>query len=97
MHSINHLAAKGEGPTVATVAPQQHSKDHDRNSEALSHAAQAALVIEGEEYARTYLDRLAQQQAQPEELAALLTFLRGEMLHGACRVIEKALEGVSHG
>jgi hypothetical protein len=34
--------------------------------------------------------------AHPGELAVLLSFLTGEMLHGACRLIEKALEGRGH-
>ena len=58
-------------------------------------AAQAALTIEGEEYARAYLDRLQRGTVSPDELAALMAFLRGEMLAGACRVIEKAL-GARH-
>ena len=58
-------------------------------------AAQAALTVEGEDYARAWLERLHAGTAKPDELAVLLTFLTGEMLHGACRVIEKAL-GVRH-
>lgn len=38
-------------------------------------------------------DRIARQAADAIEGEALL---RGEMLHGACRLIEKALEGRSH-
>lgn len=56
-------------------------------------SAVAAEVIEGEAYAGAWLDRLHAGMAQPGELAALLAFLTGEMLHGACRAIEKALEG----
>jgi len=59
-------------------------------------AGSALLVIEGEDYARAWLQRLQRLQAgaaQPDELARILTFLSGQMLHGACRVIEKALGG----
>lgn len=62
----------------------------------LAFADQAARVIEGEQYATAYLDRLQAQMAQPGELAALLAYLSGEALHGACRLIEKALEGRHH-
>ena len=59
-------------------------------------ADQAAMRIAGEHCARAYLDRLRDGTAQPGELAAMLCYLRGELLHGACRLIEKALEGRSH-
>lgn len=59
-------------------------------------ARQAANAIEGEAYALAYVERLDRGTAQPGELAVLLSFLAGEMLHGACRVIEKALEGQRH-
>lgn len=58
-------------------------------------ASSTALeVIDGEAQARAYLCRLQGEMAQPGELAALLAYLSGEVLHGACRVIEKALEGL---
>jgi hypothetical protein len=60
-------------------------------------AAQAALSIEGEDYAAAYLARLHEGVTRPGELAGLLAFLSGEMLSGACRAIEKALQGVRHG
>ncbi len=59
-------------------------------------ADQAALLIEGEAYATAYLDRLHDGMVQPGDLATVLSFLSGEMLHGACRAIEKALEGQHH-
>jgi len=55
--------------------------------------AQAADVIEGESYASAWLERLHVGTAQPGELAVILSFLTGEMLHGACRVIEKVIGG----
>jgi hypothetical protein len=57
---------------------------------------QAAMTIEGEAYARAYLDRLRADAVRPGELAVLLSFLSGEMLNGACRLIEKALRGGRH-
>lgn len=55
-------------------------------------AQRAAEVIEGEGYARAWLQRMQAGTAQPGELAVILSFLGGEMLHGACRLLEKALE-----
>jgi hypothetical protein len=57
---------------------------------------QAALTIEGEQYADAYLARLQADAVQPGELAVLMSYLTGEMLHGACRVVEKALRGGHH-
>lgn len=86
---------KGEGPiTVAAVpAPQDSKRSESLYFQGAGIADQAALTIEGEEYARAYLDRLRAGMAQPDDLAALMAFLTDEMLHGACRVIEKALRG----
>jgi len=57
--------------------------------------ADAALHTEGADYARAWLHRLHAGTAQPDELAVILAFLTGEMLHGACRVLEKALKGAA--
>lgn len=59
-------------------------------------AWQAAMSIEGEDYARAYVERLQAGIARPGELAVLMSFLTGELLYGACRLIEKALEGHHH-
>lgn len=59
-------------------------------------ANQAALAIEGEACARAWLHRLHEGTASPGSLAVLVSFLSGEMLHGACRLIEKVLEGRHH-
>lgn len=57
----------------------------------------ASLVVEGEDYARAYLQRLRDGVAQPDDLWTLLEFLKGEPLKGAARVLEKALlRGVHH-
>jgi hypothetical protein len=56
----------------------------------------AVAVIEAEAQAQAYLRRLHADMAHPDELAALMGCLSGDMLHGACRVIEKALREVRH-
>jgi hypothetical protein len=56
----------------------------------------AVQAIEGESYARAWLQRMHSGTAEPGELTVILAFLQGEMLHGACRLIEKALEGRRH-
>ena len=75
---------------------EEQVQDDDANFHASGIAQQAAPMIEGEAYALAYLDRLQSGTAQPGELAVIVTFLAGEMLHGACRAIEKALEGQRH-
>ncbi|MBK7261708.1 MAG: hypothetical protein IPI03_07380 [Rubrivivax sp.] len=52
-------------------------------------------MIEGECKAAQYLARLQAQQADPDELAVIVSMLYGAMLRGFCRAIEKAL-GVHH-
>lgn len=65
---------------------------------AVKAAEQALLIVEGEDYARQYLGRLRAGYARPGELASLIGFLQGgPVLEGACRTIEKALEGQHHG
>ena len=73
----------------------QHQQD-SVNFRADGIARQAADVIEGEAYALAYLERLQRGTVSPDDLAAVMAFLRGEMLDGACRVIEKALRGGHH-
>ena len=48
-------------------------------------------MIEGESKAAHYLARLHAQQADPDELALIVSMLYGATLRGFCRVIEKAL------
>ncbi|MDP1647978.1 MAG: hypothetical protein Q8M01_07240 [Rubrivivax sp.] len=85
-----------EGPTVATVAPQESKQDESPDFRSAPHAGQALRVIEGEGKAADYLARLHAQQADPDELALIVSMLYGATLRGFCRVIEKAL-GVHHG
>ena len=63
---------------------------------AISKSATQIIALEGEAYAAAYLTRLQAGTACPGELGAIVALLQGEMLHAACRLIEKALEGRRH-
>lgn len=54
-------------------------------------SGQALLTIEGERKAAEFLARLHAQQADPDELAVIVSMLYGATLRGFCRVIEKVL------
>lgn len=82
-----------EGPTAATVAPQGSKQDESPDFRAAPHAGQALRVIEGEGKAADYLARLHAQQADPDELALIVSMMYGAALRGSCRVIEKTLRG----
>ena len=56
----------------------------------------ALKVIEGEAKAREYIARLQAQQADPDELALIVSMMYGASLRGFARVIEKALRGAFH-
>ena len=86
---------KSETADVASAGRIEEQENRQADFRASGIAEQAALTIEGEEYARAWLHRLNDGTAQPGELATILSFLAGEMRYGACRVIEKAL-GASH-
>jgi len=79
-HSTPHAAGLGDEQT-------EHLDCH-----AASFADQASLTIEGESYATAYLERLQAGTTRPDELAAIAGFLRGDMLSGFCRLLQKALE-----
>ncbi len=87
--------ANDEGPTVGAVAPLKSAADESPDFRAVPHSGQALRVIEGECKAAQYLARLQAQQADPDELAVIVSMLYGAMLRGFCRAIEKAL-GVHH-
>ena len=70
-------------------------RNESPDSRAAPLAGQALRVIEGERKAADFLARLHAQQADPDELAVILSMLYGATLRGFCRVIEKAL-GVHH-
>lgn len=86
-------ATNGEGPTVAAVAPLEHSKVERSDSRSAPRAGQALQAIEGERKAAQYLARLQAEQADPDELAVILSMLYGAALRGFCRAIEKAIGG----
>ena len=88
--------ANDQAPGVMADGFRDQAQEDGADSHGASIAEQAAWTIEGEAYALAYLKRLQAGMAQPGDLATLLSFLGGEMLHGACRLIEKALEGRSH-
>ena len=87
--------ANDEGPTVGAVGPLRTTADKSLDFRAVPHSGQALRVVEGECEAAQYLDRLSAQQADPDELAVIMSMLHGAMLRGFCRAIEKAL-GVQH-
>ena len=62
------------------------------SGQTLLHAHRAAQVIEGEQQAVALFDRLQSGMAKPDELAVIVAYLHGEMLHGFCRLVQKALE-----
>jgi hypothetical protein len=83
---------KGESPVGAGLIAEHGERT---GADCAGIADRAVLLIEGEAYAEAYLQRLRSDLAQPGELAVVLAFLRGEMLHGACSVIEKVLRGAA--
>ncbi|MDE2367534.1 MAG: hypothetical protein KGN16_01070 [Burkholderiales bacterium] len=84
----------GEGPTVAAVAPQGNTQDESPDCHSGGCSGQALHVIAGEAKAAEFLTRLHSQQADPDELAVLVSMMYGAALRGFCRVIAKAIGGV---
>ena len=68
----------GYGPGPGMGAPERLSE----------HALRA---IEGENKAAQFLARLQAQQADPDELAVILSMLYGATLQGFCTALEKAI------
>ena len=85
-----------EGPTVAAAAPQESKRNEKPDFQPVRPSGQALRAIEGEEKAARYLARLRAQEADPDELAIVLSMLYGPALRGFCRAIEKALGDVRH-
>lgn len=85
-----------EGPTAAAAALPESQRVESPDSCGAPLAGQALRVIEGEGKAAAYLARLHAQQADPDELALIVSMIGDATLRGFCRVIEKAL-GVRHG
>ena len=55
-------------------------------------AGRAARVIKGEYEAGDFVNRMGAGMAQPDELAVIVAYLHGELPHGFCRLVQKALE-----
>lgn len=90
------MTTNENGPGAANTEGREYHNIQGTDYPASRIADQAALTIEGEAYAAAYLNRVGAGIAQPGDLAVILAFLHGEMLNGACRLIEKALEGRHH-
>ena len=87
---------KDECPELGGGGALKERRQGDNpDSRGIPHAGHALRVIEGETKAARYLDRLHAEQADPDELALIVSMLYGAALRGFCRVIEKAL-GVRH-
>ena len=85
-----------EAPTVVSGQGfQEGTRNESPDCHGAPHAGQALQVIEGENKAAHYLARLQAQQADPDELAVILSMLYGATLRGFCRALEKAI-GVRH-
>lgn len=85
-----------EAPTVASGQGfQEGTQSEFPDCQAAPLAGQALRVIEGENKAAQYLARLQARQADPDELAVIVSMLYGAALRGFCRAIEKTL-GVHH-
>ena len=56
------------------------------------YADRAARTIKGEKEAGDFLNRMCTGMVQPDELAVIVAYLHGELLHGFCRLVQKALE-----
>ena len=88
-------ARNDEAPGVTAEGFREQRKTDKLDSPRAAHAGQALRVIEGEHKASEYLARLQAQQADPDELAVILSMLYGATLRGFCRALVKAI-GVRH-
>jgi hypothetical protein len=83
-----------EAPTVASGQGfREGTRNESPDSQAAPLAGQALRVIEGERKAAEFLARLQTQQADPDELALIVSMLYGATLRGFARVIVKAIGG----
>lgn len=83
---------KGESPVAAGLTREQGKADQLHSAKAPS-AAHALRVIEGERKAHECLARMQAGQADPDELALIVSMLYGAVLRGFCAVVTKALRG----
>jgi hypothetical protein len=77
------------------VAPHENNQNQTRDCGRTPVAGQSLRVIEGEGKAVQYLARLHAQQADPDELALIVSMLYGATLRGFCRALAKAI-GAQH-
>lgn len=92
MSHSNHFAMEAASRTKSCEQHRQSAATEQQ----LSYSDRALQAIAGEQSASGFLQQLRSQQATPEDLAAIVSMLYGDALHGFCRVIAKAL-GVRHG
>ena len=90
------LPANDEGPTVAAVAPQESTRNESPDSDGARPADQAAPTIPGRGWVSYCTARPHGRIPRPGELAAILVYVRCELVHRFCRAIEKALGGRHH-
>ena len=81
---------------VASAGRVEEQKNTERTDfHGMRLAGQALSVIEGERQAAQYLARLKEGEADPAELAVIVSMMDGSTLNGFCRALAKAL-GVQH-
>jgi hypothetical protein len=82
---------KEEAPAAVTAQGTGIPKLNGSDSDPQQMSAQALKVIEGQQKADAYMARLQAQQADPDELALIVSMLYGAALRGFCRALEKAV------
>lgn len=84
--------AQMEAPESDPTDPAQGAEQNERaDYRGAQHAVQALRAIKGEQQATQFLARLHAQQADPDELAVIVSILYGAALRGFCRVLSKAM------
>lgn len=79
---------------VATAGRSEGNESRDTvDLPSAPRSGPALRVIEGETKARKYLARLHAQQAEPDELAVIVSMMYGATLRGFCAALTKALGG----
>ena len=90
--ALDTVPTSDDAPAVSAAEAPRAEQNEIPDFQCSGIALQAALRVEGESYAAAYIERLGTGMAQPGDLAGLLAFMSGELMHGFCRHIEKALE-----
>lgn len=81
-----------KAPAVATAQGLGFADQNGCDSPSLQLSAQALKVIDGEQQARAFLERLYLDQTDAHDLGVILSRLCGPTLRGFCRVLVKELE-----